>query len=106
METIRAAGRIGESASGFVKNATRIPSDTGTASFRIPDGLDAAAKVLSEVKNVSYQSFTNQLRDFATFAQNNGYRFDLYVRETTRLSNPLQQAVDAGKIILKTLKSE
>jgi len=68
---------------------------------RIPDGL--TDDVLSEVKNVQSLSFTKQLRDFSTFAQMSGRRFDLYVRASTKLSKPLQEAIKSGKITLKTI---
>lgn len=45
-------------------------------------------------------SYTAQLRDYVAHAQANGMRFDLYVRESTRLTGPLQQAVDDGLINL------
>lgn len=56
--------------------------------------------MLSEVKNVSSLSFTRQLRDFADFAQQTGRQFDLYVRRSTRLSGPLKDAVQEGRINL------
>ena len=45
-------------------------------------------------------SYTTQLRDYAAYASQHRYRFELTVREGTNLSRPLQQAVDAGDIIL------
>ena len=66
---------------------------------RIPDGLTAT--VLSEVKNVGYQAFTSQLRDFSAYASGNGLAFDLYVRESTVLSSPLSNAVANQLINLK-----
>ena len=63
---------------------------------RIPDGL--TNEVLSEVKNVQFLSFTRQLRDFADFAEQNGRRFDLFLRPNTRVSGPLQDAIDRGII--------
>lgn len=99
----RELGFEGESLSGIPKNTQRIPSDTGTAKYRIPDGLNWNTRTLSEVKNVRYQSLTNQLRDNLAFVQKNpGFRFDLHVRSTTRLSGPLQQQITAGNINLRT----
>jgi hypothetical protein len=66
---------------------------------RIPDGLTNT--VLSEVKNVGSLSYTQQLRDFADFAAQNGRQFDLYVRPTTQLSGPLMDAIRAGHINLR-----
>jgi RHS repeat-associated protein len=68
---------------------------------RIPDGLTST--VLTEVKNVQSLSNTQQLRDFASYASQNGLRFDLFVRPTTQLSGPLGQAVTNGTINLRTI---
>jgi hypothetical protein len=68
---------------------------------RIPDGLTETT--LSEVKNVGSLSYTQQLRDFATHAGENGLQFDLYVRPTTQLSGPLEEAVASGAINLRTI---
>lgn len=70
---------------------------------RIPDWLLSDA--LSEVKNLSYLSYTQQLRDFAQFGSENGLRFDLYVRAATELSGPLQQATDSELINLQFIPS-
>ncbi len=96
-------GNEGELLSGIVKNTERIPSASGTAAYRIPDGLDRTAGLLQEVKNVNSLSYTTQLRDFSSFAQANGYRFELFVRPTTQLSGPLQTAVSNGDIVLRFL---
>jgi len=52
------------------------------------------------VKNVGSLSYTQQLRDYAQFAGENGLRFDLYVRPGAELSGPLKQAVANGEINL------
>lgn len=89
--------------SGIVKNTERIPSASGTAAYRIPDGLDHSAQLLQEVKNVGNLSYARQLRDFSAYAQTNGYGFELFVRPTTQLSGPLQTAVMNGEITLRFL---
>jgi len=66
---------------------------------RIPDGISRTA--LSEVKNVKSLSYTSQLRDYATFARQEGLRFDLYVRTNTKLSGPLFDAIKRGLINLR-----
>ena len=96
--------RIGQAGEAAVREAVDIGpkvriSVGGRA--RIPDGLTDS--VLSEVKNVKSLSFTQQLRDFATHADKNGLRFDLFVRPTTELSTPLQQAVGDGLINLRLI---
>jgi len=98
----RALGAAGEAASGLIKNTQRIPSATGTAAFRVPDGLSATT--LSEVKNVSRLSLTNQLRDFSAYANGTGRSFDLYVRSNTQLSGPLQQFITGNGIGMRILK--
>ena len=103
MQQVAAKGKAGEIASGLVKNTKQIPSFTGTASYRIPDGLDTTKKILSEVKNYSGTlSYTSQLRDFVLWSQANGYQMHLYTN--ARLTGPLQQAVDSGLIQLFPLK--
>jgi hypothetical protein len=96
-------GRAGEAAAGIIKNTERIASATGTAAYRVPDVLNHSARIIGEVKNVGSLSYTSQLRDFASFARANNYTFELYVRSSTQLSGPLQQAVSSGEIVLRFL---
>jgi hypothetical protein len=102
MAGIRALGLAGEDAVGIAGNTQRIASATDTAAYRIPDIFDPASQVIGEVKNVGSLSYTNQLRDFSAFASENpGWTFQLYVRPTTQLSGPLQQAIGNGDIVLR-----
>ncbi len=94
-------GREGMAAAGIEQNTTRIPSLTGTAKYRVPDGLTNTT--LSEVKNVSKQSLTNQIRDYLQYSQQQGLNFELHVRPSTQLTKPLQQQVTLGNITLKLL---
>jgi len=96
-------GREGMAATGIEQNTTRIPSATGTAAYRVPDGLNVQGKVLSEVKNVATQSYTNQIKDYVHYSQQNGYSFDLYLRPTTQITQPLQTQITNGTINLKIL---
>lgn len=91
-------GQQGLDALGITQNTTRIRLPSG--GYRVPDVLDEAGGVIGEVKNVQSLSYTSQLRDYASYAQANQLQFDLYVRGSTRLSGPLQQAVSAGDINL------
>jgi hypothetical protein len=91
-------GQQGLDQLGFVQNTSRIRLPGG--GYRVPDVLDEAAGVIGEVKNVQSLSYTSQLRDYVAHAQANQMQFDLYVRGSTRLSGPLQEAVDAGDINL------
>ena len=77
------------------KTGIRIP---GTNQLRFPDALTDTT--LTEVKNVAYQSYTQQLRDYATFAAQNWLDFQLWVRPSTGLSGPLMDAINSGDIIL------
>jgi RHS repeat-associated protein len=95
------AGQAGEAAVRGVadvgeKAAIRVGGRT-----RIPDGLTNT--VLTEVKNVKSLSYTQQLRDFTSYAQANGLRFDLWVRNGAGLSGPLQQAIRNGAIYLRII---
>ncbi len=99
MADVVTKGKAGEAAANIVKNTARIPSLSGTAAYRIPDGLDTTMKILSEVKNYSGTlSYTSQLRDFVSWSSANGYQMHLYTN--ARLSGPLQQAVDSSLIQL------
>lgn len=68
---------------------------------RIPDRL--TQYTLEEVKNVQYQSLTRQLKDFYQYSQQNGLDMMLHTRSTTIFSKPLQQLIDNGSIIQKTI---
>jgi RHS repeat-associated protein len=83
----RALGAAGETAAGIVKNTERIASATGSAAWRIPDALTTTT--LTEVKNVARLSLTNQIRDFAAFAEKEGHIFELVIRKDTKLTGPL-----------------
>ena len=48
--------------------------------------------VLAEVKNVKYISNTQQLRDFATYANATGRTLELYVRPTTKVAKTVISA--------------
>jgi RHS repeat-associated protein len=97
-----AAVQVGQAGEAAVRAAVNIGSATRitiNGATRIPDGLTARA--LTEVKNVGSLSYTQQLRDFASFAQQTGRQFDLYVRPNTQLSGPLLDAIHAGQINLR-----
>jgi hypothetical protein len=82
----------------FPTRATRL---TRTATYRIPDILDTAAKVIGEVKNYSGTlSLTEQIRDDVAFAKANGYSMVLYVNQSTQLTAPLRLLVNDGTITL------
>jgi Restriction endonuclease fold toxin 7 len=73
--------------------------DTGTNRIRIQDAISGTT--LTEVKNVDKLSYTQQIRDYAAYASQNGLKVELHVRPSTTLSGPLQQAINNGQITLK-----
>ena len=103
MAEVARLGRQGERAAEIVKNTVRIPSATGTAAYRIPDGLTKTT--LTEVKNYSGTlRLTNQLKDFMAYAKSSNRTFELIVGPNTKLSPELERLRDAGDIIVKNLK--
>ena len=94
--------RVGQAGEAAVRGAYDIgPKATVNVGgrTRILDGLTDEA--VSEVKNVASQSFTQQLKDSLAYAQSTGRRFDLYVRPSTTLSGPLEDAVRSGLISIR-----
>lgn len=97
--------RIGQAGEAAVRASYDIGpkvSEVIDGRKRIFDGLNDEA--VSEVKNVQYQAFTQQLKDSLAYAQANGRRFDLYVRggeSETTLSGPLKAAVMSGEVNLR-----
>ena len=97
MQHVANKGKMGEELSGITKNTTHIPSATGTARYRIPDGLSNST--LSEVKNYSGTlSYTNQLKDFVSYAQSQVPPLQIHLHTNAKLTGPLQQLVDSGII--------
>lgn len=99
---VATAARLGQEGEAAVRAAANIGEKVPiqvAGRTRIPDGLTNS--VLTEVKNVQSLSYTQQLRDFASYARQNGLRFDLWVRPTTELSGPLADEVSSGAINLR-----
>lgn len=104
MALVRAVGLAGEAAAGISARKEAIRDLASGVAMRFPDALDRVSQVLTEVKNVSYQSYTTQLRDYVTWAQQNAYSVELWVRggnAPTKLSGPLQALVNAGIVSLR-----
>jgi RHS repeat-associated protein len=99
------AARIGAEGEALVRSLADI-GEKGVFEVagrkRIADGL--LREIISEVKNVSYQPLTQQLRDYIAYAQGAGLRFDLWVRSSTVLSHPLSAAIAQGLINLRTFQ--
>ena len=83
---------------GIQQNTARIQSVNRPSSYRIPDGL--TSQRLIEVKNVQYQSWSSQLRDYSAIAQRDGLQFVLKVNNNAQLSGPLRVAREQGKVII------
>jgi hypothetical protein len=90
---------MGEDAAGIVAKKTRIPSLTGTASYRLPDELTDLH--LREVKNIQYLRKTNQVDDFLRYAQSKNLDFVVEVRQSTNITKELLQLEKVGAIIIK-----
>jgi hypothetical protein len=91
-EVAKTAGQLGEEGEAAVREAYDIGEKEAidiNGRTRIPDGY-LRGQSISEVKNTAYQSYSQQLRDYNQFAQQNGVRFDLYTRSGGRLSGPLE----------------
>jgi RHS repeat-associated protein len=75
---------------------TRIPSLSGTAAYRVPDGF--TSRSIIEVKGVARLGATNQIKDFAAFAKENGQQFILVVRKDTVLTKELEKMASDGLV--------
>ncbi len=95
-------GKEGEQAAGIVKNTKRIDPLTGTARFRVPDEITQAG--IREVKNVNELSLTNQIKDLLLAAQKERRQLTIVIRKDIKLSKPLQELVDQGRIKVEYLK--
>ncbi len=99
----RLAGVAGEAAVGLTEAKVGVEM---AGRMRFPDGI--SKEFLQEVKNVRYQSFTRQLRDYYQYAQDNGLRMVLHTRSLntpggTTLSKPLQALINNGSITHKVI---
>jgi hypothetical protein len=94
----RQLGQEGEAAVGIAGLKVGYTMPSGITRF--PDDIDPKTNVLTEVKNVKSLSFTQQLRDYAAYAQQNGLTFNLYVRPSTQMSGPLRAAIANKEIFV------
>ena len=92
-------GKAGEKAAGIEKNTETILINKRK---RIPDGYNPNMWI-QEVKNVKSQSFTSQLKDDFIFASQNKLKMELYIRQTTYLTKPLQNAIKTFGVIVRYL---
>ena len=94
----RQLGQEGEAAVGIAGPKVGLMMPSGIRRF--PDNFDESANVLTEVKNVARLSHTQQLRDYAAYAQQNGVTFNLFVRPSTKMSGPLRAAIANEEIFV------
>jgi len=99
MAGVRQAGQVGEAAAGIVGRKVGIEGPL-SGKMRFPDQY-VRDVLIKESKNVARQGWTSQLKDYAAIAQNEGIPFELWVRESTKLSKPLKAARDRGDVIIK-----
>jgi len=76
---------------GTGQNFERLVVDGSRAPYRVPDLLTRAEKVFGEIKSQKYLSNTGNLKDFISYAKQQGFSFNLYVRRDTVLSMPLRR---------------
>ena len=57
--------------------------------MRVPDAISKTLKLVAECKCVKYLPLTLQLKDYLTYAQQQGYTLQLHVGEFTTFSQPL-----------------
>ena len=107
---IRYIGWRGEKIVGALiklpKNTDLIIRNTASARSRIPDFVNEGQRILYEVKNSSYVSYSAQIRDIALWAkqQPQQYTFQVYVNASATLSPRLLQAQQQGLVTIKTFK--
>ncbi|WP_054815487.1 putative toxin [Nocardia arizonensis] len=93
-------GAKAESRAGIdpTKKKESLPSPSRTARNRTPDDLDHSNRRLTEVKNVDKQEYTDQLKDFLSYSQTNGYELVLITDNRTKLAPEIEDLVKQGKI--------
>lgn len=93
-------GVEGEREAGISGVKEQIGSASKKRNYRIPDSIDHKMGTLTEVKNVKKQYLSTQLRDFLSWSEQRNYEFRLVVRQDTKLTGPLKELVDVGRITL------
>ena len=90
-------GQQGEAAVRAIKDiGPKKPLDVN-GRRRIPDGM--TEDTLTEIKNVKSLSYTQQLRDYADYANENGLVFELWMPRGVEMSRTLRDEIDAGRIV-------
>ncbi|MFD2457210.1 polymorphic toxin-type HINT domain-containing protein, partial [Amycolatopsis samaneae] len=102
--------QLGQAGEAAVAKATGRSHYSGPAirvngRDRLPDFYDRANPFIGEAKNVAYQYLSTQLKDYMDLAGQLGVKLVLYVRAGggTRLSKPLEDLRNQGKIIIQDI---
>jgi hypothetical protein len=104
MAAVRAAGKAGEKQAGVdpSKPKERIPSETGTAKYRVPDEYDPATGKIAETKNVArFDRITNQIKDLVKFTQKIMGELTLNLRSNTTITPSAQKYLDENDVIIR-----
>ena len=96
----RQLGAEGEVGAGIIRNTEHIYSTTGKVPYRVPDILNHGLRLIGDVKNVQYLSYTSQVRDVVAYGLREGYKIEFVVRTSTVLSRPLQVLEQQGVITI------
>jgi len=96
--TPQVAGKAGEAAA-YLNQIRETYTINGRT--RILDNIDKAGNIY-ESKNVAYLADTRQIKDFVAFAKQMSVNAYLTVRDTTKISAPLQQKIQNGEIKVLT----
>ena len=96
---------LGKQGEDFVSKELGMQHNTQKISIngrkRIPDFFDEHNCIIVESKNVTKLSYTQQLRDYVTKAQEMGTQLKIYVRKGTTFSAPLKEAIKNNLIAIE-----
>jgi hypothetical protein len=106
--TPRTAGSLGPLLGKRFEDAARKRYESGnpgrydgaSGNKRIADGINREKDTITEVKYVSYQGFTSQLKDMVAHAKTEGLTARLVVPRGTYLSRTLREAASRGDITI------
>jgi RHS repeat-associated protein len=94
-------GKAGEKATKADQPSLKEHYRGASGKDRIAD--KATKTTVEETKNVTYQYWSSQLKDAATFAKNTGRKFILWVRKSTKLSKELLRQQKLGNVKIEPI---
>ncbi len=99
-------GQEGLKLNNIQQNHEQIKSLTNTAHYRVPDEMIIDEfKVIQQIGEVKHYSlgrtvnYTNQLKDFIQYSNQNQLPFQLYVPQGVNISTPLQSAINQSPFV-------